>query len=460
MMTFWSGRGRYFVRKTTRIALCIYNRLHFSGLILLLTKVQHVAIQSHCGKTTVFNFNRCLCSSSILVLKHLTNRRSCTNERTFSYKVPIGSSITSNLRWFSSSSLGTVIPPGEVKRFITDCMMKVGTPKENAEGLADVLVAADTRGHYSHGLNRLDMYVNDVRTGICDSKALPELVKESAATALVDGKNGLGPVIGNFCMELAIKKARESGVGWVVAGGSNHYGIAGWYSLQASSQNLIGMSFTNTSPFLTPTRSKTPALGTNPMTVAAKGEGTDEFVLDMATTAVAVGKVEVQRRKGEPIPNGWALDKSGNVTENATEAMEAASMMPLGGAEINSGYKGYGLALMTEIFCGIMAGAKYGPNVRKWMSATEPANLGQCFVAVDPSCFAPGFEGRLSDLLNTLRNLEPIDPSKPVLVAGDPETSHVKEVKDKGGIQYHINQVTACSNLAKDLNVTPMKAIA
>jgi len=359
-----------------------------------------------------------------------------------------------------SSSVGTLIPPEEVKRFITDCMMKVGTPKENSQSLADVLVAADTRGHYSHGLNRLDMYVNDVKTGICDSSALPELVKESAANAFVNGKNGLGPVIGNYCMSLAIKKAKESGVGWVVACGSNHYGIAGWYSLQASEQNLVGMSFTNTSPFLTPTRSKTPALGTNPMTCAARGEGTDEFVLDMATTAVAVGKIEVQRRKGEPIPNGWALDKNGKVTEDATEAMEAASCMPLGGAEINSGYKGYGLALMTEIFCGIMAGSKYGPNVRKWMSATEPANLGQCFVAVDPSCFAPGFEGRLSDLLSSLRNLEPIDPSKPVLVAGDPEASHVKEVKDQGGIQYHVNQVTACNNLAKELGVTPMKAIA
>ncbi|CAL8116335.1 unnamed protein product [Orchesella dallaii] len=381
--------------------------------------------------------------------------------RTLSYKYSYASSYNTNLRsrWFSSSPLGTLIPPEEVKRFITDCMMKVGTPKENSQSLADVLVAADTRGHYSHGLNRLDMYVNDVKTGICDSNALPELVKESAATAFVDGKNGLGPVIGNFCMSLAIKKAKESGAGWVVAGGSNHYGIAGWYSLQASEQNLVGMSFTNTSPFMTPTRSKTPALGTNPMTVAARGEGKDEFVLDMATTAVAVGKVEVQRRKGEPIPNGWALDKDGKVTENATEAMQAGSLMPLGGAEINSGYKGYGLALMTEIFCGIMAGGKYGPNVRKWMSATEPANLGQCFVAVDPSCFAPGFEGRLSDLLNTLRNLEPIDPSKPVLVAGDPEASHVKEVKDQGGIQYHVNQVIACNNLAKELGVTPMKAI-
>lgn len=204
------------------------------------------------------------------------------------------------------------------------------------------------------------------------------------------------------------------------------------------------MSFTNTSPFLTPTRSKTPTLGTNPISVAAKGEGKDEFVLDMATTAVAVGKIEVQRRKGEPIPRGWALDQQGQVTTDASEAMKSSSCCPLGGEEINSGYKGYGLAMMVELFCGIMAGAKYGPNVRKWMTATVPANLGQCFVAVDPSCFAPGFEERLSDLMKSLRNLEPVDPAKPVLVAGDPETAHVKEVEEMGGIQYHINQITSC----------------
>lgn len=288
------------------------------------------------------------------------------------------------------------------------------------------------------------MYVKEVRSSTCDSKAVPEIVKESAATAFVKGHNGLGPVIGNFCMDVAIRKAKESGVGWVVACGSNHYGIAGWYSMQASEKNLIGMSFTNTSPFLTPTRSKTPALGTNPMSVAAKGQGNDEFVLDMATTAVAVGKVEVQLRKGEQIPAGWGLSREGEVTTDPVEVMASSSLMPLGGAEINSGYKGYGLALMTEIFCGIMAGGKYGPNVRKWMHSTEEANLGQCFVAVDPSCFAPGFEDRLSDLMKSLRNLEPVDPSKPVLVAGDPEANHVKLVKETGGIEYHVNQVSAC----------------
>ncbi|CAG7724823.1 unnamed protein product [Allacma fusca] len=355
---------------------------------------------------------------------------------------------------------GTLIPKEEVKRFVSDCMVKIGTPVNNAEALAEVLISADYRGHYSHGLNRLDLYVKDVSSKVCDSEVTPTIVKESAATGFINGNNGLGPVVGNFCMQLAIKKAKEAGVGWVVANNSNHYGIAGYYSLQAMEQKLIGMSFTNTSPFMVPTRSKVPALGTNPITVAAAGLGNDQFVLDMATTAVAVGKIELQRRKGEKIPYGWAQDKEGAVTTDSVAAMDASCLMPLGGTEINSGYKGYGLGLMVELFCGILAGSAYGPNIRKWMTATTPANLGQCFVAVDPSCFAPGFEERLSDIISQIKNLTPVDSSNPVLIAGEPEVSHMNKVDAAGGIRYHINQINASKTMARDLGVQEMKSAA
>jgi len=179
----------------------------------------------------------------------------------------------------------------------------------------------------------------------------------------------------------------------------------------------------------------------------------------MATTAVAVGKIELQKRKGEPIPLGWAQDDVGNPTTDPTVAMNARCLMPLGGDEINSGYKGYGLALMVELFCGILAGSASGPNVRKWMTTSKAANLGQCFIALDPSCFAPDFETRLSNLLNYLRNMEPKDHSKPVLVAGDPETTHMRKIDSLGGILYHLNQIEASKNMASTLKVEPMKPI-
>ncbi|KJH50412.1 malate/L-lactate dehydrogenase [Dictyocaulus viviparus] len=183
----------------------------------------------------------------------------------------------------------------QIFRFIVDCMMKLGVVKSHAAQLADVLIEADVRGHYSHGLNRLDMYIGDVVKKVCKTDGTPTVLKERAGSAWVDGNNLLGPVVGNFCMDLAVKKAKESGVGWVVAKGSNHYGICGWYVLRAMKQGVMALSLTNTSPVMYPTRSSKPALGTNPLSLGASGTGGDSFLLDMATTTVAIGKVLLHR---------------------------------------------------------------------------------------------------------------------------------------------------------------------
>lgn len=313
--------------------------------------------------------------------------------------------------------------------------MAAKTPREHAELMADLLVSADHRGHFSHGMNRLEMYINDLLQDSINGAAKPEVLKETPATAWVDGCNGLGAVVGRYCMDLAIKKAKTSGVGWVCAKRSNHYGIAGWYTIYAQEQGLIGLSMTNTSPLMCPTRAKKSALGTNPISLAAPANNGDSFVLDMATTAVAVGKIEFQRRKGEPIPNGWAQGPDGNVTTDAEVGFKTGCLMPLGGPEITSGYKGvcdynlnsmllqsfcnnfdslfagYGLGALVETLCGISAGAKYASNVRKWTlegAAGEEANLGQVFIAVDPECFAPGFTDRMTDFNGILRNLPPV----------------------------------------------------
>lgn len=196
-------------------------------------------------------------------------------------------------------------------------------------------------------------------------------------------------------------------MGWVCVKGSNHYGIAGWHSIYAEQQGFIGFSMTNTSPAMCPTRSKISALGTNPISVAAPANNGDSFVLDMATTAVAFGKIEMQRRKGEPIPSGWALGADSNITTDANAAFDASLLLPLGGPEITSGYKGYGLAAMVEMFCGVTAGGTFASNVRKWSlgGSSGEADLGQVFIAVDPECFAPGFKDRMSEMNGILREL-------------------------------------------------------
>lgn len=356
----------------------------------------------------------------------------------------------------STPARGLTIPMAEVKRFIVEVLETAGAPKSKAGTLADTLVAADYRGHYSHGLNRLEYYLADIRNASCEPGAEPAVERETAATALVDGRNGFGPVVGNFCTDLAIKKAKEAGIGWVVAHNSNHYGIAGWYALRCVEQGLVGMSFTNTSPLVVPTRGREPLLGTNPLACAAPAEGGDSFCLDMATCTVALGKIEVQRRKKEPVLDGWGVDKEGKLT---TDAEAVAGLVPLGGDEAHSGYKGYGLAMMVELFCGLLSGGQYGPHVRRWDNQARKADLGQCFVALDPAAFAPGFAGRLQDLMDVCRNSEPAEATKPVLAPGDPEKIHMRQVDTDGGVTYHVNQLSSSDQLAAQLGVDPMRAV-
>jgi len=258
-------------------------------------------------------------------------------------------------------------------------------------------------------------------------------------------------------MRLAIEKARKYGISMVATRGSNHYGICGYYTKMAMDQGIIGFNCSNTSPLMAPTRSTEAALGTNPLSVGMATNG-DEFLLDMATTTTALGKIEMARQQKESIPDGWALGLDRKTTFDAEEAYEATLLLPLGSTEICASYKGYGLALMVEMLCGILAGSEFGPNIRSWKSDVGFANLGHCFICIDPEVFIPGSKERLSTLLAQLRNLPSIEgPSKPVLIPGDPERQHMAKVDRDGGIMYHPTQLKISEEIAKQMGVEPMK---
>ena len=348
-----------------------------------------------------------------------------------------------------------VVPVMEMQRFITDCMLAVGTNKEHAVQLADLLIAADTRGHYSHGLNRLRIYMEDVESKNCNGNGVPKILRQKGATVWVDGDNALGVVVGNFCTDLAVQMAREHGIGWVVANNSNHFGIAAYYPLRmAQKYGLVGMAFTNTSPLVFPNRAAQAGIGTNPLSVIAAAENGDSFELDMATSAVALGKIELAKRKETTIPKGWGVDEFGNTTEDPDNV---AGLLPLGGMETTGGYKGTGLGMMVELFCGIFAGSKYGKNVRSWREVSQVANLGQCFVAIDPECFAPGFPNRLQNFLNETRSLKPVDPESPILIAGDPERKNAELTEKTGGLIYGKLQLQHMIDIAEKNNVSLFK---
>jgi len=276
----------------------------------------------------------------------------------------------------SDQSETCCISVSDVKTFVEKCALKVGAHSEHAKDLAEVLAAADYRGHFSHGLNRLELYINDLLSGVMSHDDEPLIEKETVSTALVDGRNLLGAAVGKFSMKLAIKKAKETGIGMVTVHRSNHYGIAGYYSLMAADEDVIGLSFTNAAPSVHNPRSCDPGIiGTNPIGFATPGSEDNRFVLDAATSTVARGKLELARRKGMKLPHGWGADKEGQETDDPNKVLNGGGLLPLGGADESGGYKGYGLGLMVEILCAVISGATYSKNIRKWGGTNRIADL-------------------------------------------------------------------------------------
>ena len=312
-----------------------------------------------------------------------------------------------------------------------------GTAPGDAQTTATVLAASDVRGIESHGVARLEQYVAAIDAGIIDPAAQPETIRQSGATALVDAHNGLGQVAGVYAMELAIAKAKVADIGVVSLRRSNHYGIAGYYAMMALEHGLIGVSLTNSSPLVAPTGGRTPMLGTNPIAFAAPSGGPIPFVLDMATSTVPKGRIEVALRKGIPLGAGWAVDAQGSPTRDAQAAMDGA-LLPLGGSVESGGYKGYGLATLVEVLCGVLSGSLYGPLISKLWETERSADLGQFFLALRPDAFdtLEGFQARLQDLQRMLKEGPLAVGSTEVLLAGEKE-QRATERNRREGIPVH-----------------------
>ncbi len=285
------------------------------------------------------------------------------------------------------------IPEQKLKDFCNAVWMKLGVPEKDARTTTDVLVLADLRGIDSHGVARLPRYFNDLKNGWTKPTDQSKITRETKAVAMIDGGQSLGQVVGRKGMELAIRKAKETAVGIVSVCNSHHYGIAGYYSLMALEHDLIGISMTNAAPLVVPTFGRTAVLGTNPISLTAPAMKETPFVLDMATSVVPRGKLEVYDREKKKIPLGWAVDTTGRGTSDPHIVLDALSkrlgggILPLGGeGEEYSGHKGYGLALMVDVLCGVLSGAATGLGVD--VDKAKP-NVGHFFMAIDPSAFRP-----------------------------------------------------------------------
>jgi L-2-hydroxycarboxylate dehydrogenase (NAD+) len=330
------------------------------------------------------------------------------------------------------------VPEPALRGFVVAVFRKYEVPAREARTTADVLLAADRRGIGSHGIARLPRYVSGLKAGTILPKDGSKIVKQTRATALIDGGNSLGQVVGHRGMELAIKKARQGAVGLVAVRNSNHYGIAGYYSMMALKAGMIGIAMTNTAPLVVPTYGRISVLGTNPISVAVPTATEPPFVLDMATSVVPRGSIEVYDRQSKEMPLGWAVDETGRATTNPKAVLEALAkrlgggLLPLGGeGELYSGHKGFGLALLVDILSGVLPGAATGLDV---YGNEKAANVGHFFGAIDVRAFRPlrEFKRDMDHLLKMLRGSPKAAGEDRIYVHGEKSSAYEAERRVKG----------------------------
>lgn len=310
------------------------------------------------------------------------------------------------------------VPAPLWRRQIRAILGAIGLEEADAEATAEVLLAADLMGIDSHGAALLALYEGLVRDGGTAARRRIAVEHERAAVARIDGGGGFGHQPTSLAVEMAAERAERFGLAAVAVRRSGHYGAAGVYARRLAERGLIGISTSSVwVGAIVPTGGLEPRLGTNPFAFAAPSASGRPFLLDMATSTAAIGKIKIAKRAGEPIPEGWALTREGAPERDPVAALRDTLLVPLGG------HKGYGLAAMVEILSSALSGAALTP-VREAPGGGAPHDVGHFVLALDPGLVRgsrAAFEADLDRLADGLRATPPADPARPVLVAGDPE---------------------------------------
>jgi L-2-hydroxycarboxylate dehydrogenase (NAD+) len=347
-------------------------------------------------------------------------------------------------------------------RFTSDLFISIGCSDEHASLAATGLLRADLRGIDSHGIARLTGYVRLWEAKRANSTPDIRIVHETPSTGVVDGDGGFGLVVAPFAMDIAIRKAKNAGSGWIAVRHSNHFGIAAQHALKALEEDMIGIVMTNASALVAPTFSIERLLGTNPICVAVPAGDEPPFVADLATTTAANGKLEILQRKNQEAPSGWIQDKEGNISTNPHELKAGGALLPLGGDLDHGSHKGYALGAIVDIFSGVLSGANYGPWVPPFpayvpMPEDMPGKgIGHFFGAMRIDAFrkASLFKKDMDQWLKRFRNAKPAQGFDQVLVPGDPE--RIMEItRHKKGIPLMHAVVQDLEYLAERFKISP-----
>jgi LDH2 family malate/lactate/ureidoglycolate dehydrogenase len=303
-----------------------------------------------------------------------------------------------------------------LSRYCIQLFEKVGVPTGDAKVLMDNLIEADLRGVDTHGVTRIAIYIERLQAGSVKAKPQMRVLRETPASAILDGDHGLGQVISARAMEMAIEKAKKGVFGLVGVRNSTHNGAMAFFSMMAVRQDLIGIGLTNTVPLMAVTGGNQAMIGNNPLSIAAPAGQEKPVIFDMACSVAARGKIILAAKKGEKIPLGWANDKDGLPTEDAKAALEGL-ILPVGG------HKGYGLALMVDVLSGVLMGANFGPEVGPLYNNPGTQGIGHLLAAINIEAFIPltEFKARMDQMIRDIKSSKKAKGVEEIFLPGEIE---------------------------------------
>jgi ureidoglycolate dehydrogenase (NAD+) len=316
----------------------------------------------------------------------------------------------------------------ELSRLATGALAGLGLAAPDAEEVARILVMGDLFGHGTHGVGRLESYGERIERGAIDPRATIRVESAAPAIAKVDGAGAIGPLVGMRALDAAMERAREFGIGVALVRNGNHFGAVAPYSYLAAARGFASIIGSNASVTIAPTGGREERVGNNPLGLGVPRPGGRPVILDMAMSVVARGKIRAALKRGESIPATWATDREGVPTTDPRAAL-AGFLLPFGG------YKGYGLALMVDLFAGLLSGAAYLTHVNSWLDQPdEPGNLGHFFILIDTTRLGSPewLAARVADFASIVHGTPPADPAHPVLMPGEKEMDNLERHRREG----------------------------
>ncbi|WP_422448017.1 Ldh family oxidoreductase [Thermoanaerobacterium sp. DL9XJH110] len=335
-----------------------------------------------------------------------------------------------------------------IKKFGVDLFEREGVPTNDAQIIVDNLVKANLRGVDSHGVSRIPIYMKRLKLKLVEPVCKIKFEKKVGSVAVINGCNSMGAVVGYNAMKYAINAAREKGIFFIAVNNSNHFGTAAFYSMMALDYDMIGFATSNAPSTMAPWGGIKPFIGTNPFSFAIPAGKRMPIVIDMATSVVARGKIILAEKNNQRIPEGWAINKEGEVTTDAKEALEG-SVLPFGGP------KGYAISLLIDILCGILSGAAYGPYIGNlYENFVEAQNVGHCFAAIDISKFidVEVFKYRIDKMIEEIKDSPKAKNVEEIYLPGEIEYRTQKERLEKG-IPLTLPVIQELKELGRSYNV-------